>query len=331
MRRPWIGWTGWIGWGGWLMSALLGGVQVAAGAPITALAFHPDGTALVSAGGDGVQVRALEQGRILREWKPGLVRITGIAFAMQGRLLVVAGGEPGVGGEVLTLTWPEGLVLGRTGGFKDLVLSVAVDVAGRRLLVTSADHSACVFEVGEARALRRVFNLVGHAGPVHAGAFEPRDELLVTAGADRALKTWSAADGSLVRSRTFHTEVVHALAWCPAPGTNGAPRLLASASDDRTVRVWQPGNGRMVRIVRGHEGAVLALSWARDGRALYSAGEEGVIRRIAADSDEIEARWQAHEDWIYALAVSPDGRWLASGDWGGVVRLHRLGGEQERR
>lgn len=293
--------------------------------PVTALVYHPDGSALFSARGARVEVRSAEAARVVRSLDPGMVRVTGLGIAAGGRFLVVVGGEPGVRGEVLMLAWPEGRQIDRVGDFKDLVLSVAVDVSSRRVLVTSADHTARLFEVAESGSLSRAFDLVGHAGPVRAAAFEPHDRLLITAGADRALKIWSAQDGSLVRSMTFHTEAVQALALGPDQGGRGTARLLASASDDRTVRVWQPGIGRMVRIVRGHGGAVLALAWSREGQALYSAGEEGVIRRIAANSDLIEARWQAHDDWIYALAISPDGRWLASGDWRGQVKLHRLG------
>ena len=80
----------------------------------------------------------------------------------------------------------------------------------------------------------------------------------------------------------------------------------------------------MVRIVRKHDGPVLALAWSPDGRHLFSAGQEGLIRRINGDSDVLEQQWHSGPDWIYALAVSPDGSTLAAGDWSGTVRLHPL-------
>jgi WD40 repeat protein len=82
----------------------------------------------------------------------------------------------------------------------------------------------------------------------------------------------------------------------------------------------------MVRIIRQHQGPIFALAFSPDGKTLFSAGKEGRIRRIDANSDEILAEWPAHSDWVYAMAISPDGSKLASGDWSGAVRLWDVNG-----
>jgi WD40 repeat protein len=152
-------------------------------------------------------------------------------------------------------------------------------------------------------------------------AFSPDGQTLVTASVDRSLKVWSATDGRLIRSFAQHTNAVLALAFRPAtPDRPGAPPYCASGGDDRTVRVWQPTIGRMVRIVRGHEGPVLAVTFSPDGSSLYSAGREGIVRRIDPNSDEILEEWPAAADWIYCLAVSPDVRKIAAGCWDGSLR-----------
>jgi WD40 repeat protein len=289
--------------------------------PVTALAFTPDGTALVSNGDRALDVRSAKDGAMIRRIECPLSKITSLAFAPAGRLLAVAGGEPGVRGEVLLLSWPEGMVKHRFGRDSDVVTRVAFDSAGRRLVTASADHSACVWALAEGDAPLEKFHLAGHSAPVLAAAFTPGDRTLVTAGADRSLKVWSTADGKLLRSLGQHTEAVQVLAF--RPGAEGAA-TCASAGDDRTVRIWQPENGRMVRIIRKHEGAVLALTWTLDGRALYSAGREGIIRCIDGTSDAIEKEIRAGDDWIYALAISPNGATLASGDGSGRVRLHAV-------
>ena len=71
-----------------------------------------------------------------------------------------------------------------------------------------------------------------------------------------------------------------------------------------------------------------ALVFTPDGHSLFSAGKEGIIRRIAADSDEVLGEWRASPDWIYSLAVSLDGKMLASGDWSGAVRRWSIGGKE---
>lgn len=307
--------------------------------PVTALAFSPDGTALVSNGDRSLKVRDPGDATVRRSIPCDQDRITSLAFRRDGRLLAVGGGEPGVRGEWCLFTWPEGRLVRRSGGSRDLVTGVAFDAEGRRLAVSSADHLASLWELGPAPAPsgtgapgpqpadRPLFTVTGHAGPVLACAIPASDAFLVTAGGDRSVKVWSLDQGRLLRSLNQHTEAIRALAFRPArvgPAAGALPEFCATAGDDRTVRVWQPGLGRMVRIVRGQEGAVLALTWSVDGRWLFSAGRDGVIRCVEGDSDVLRAKWQAQDDWIYALAASPAGERLASGGWGGRVRVDEL-------
>jgi WD40 repeat protein len=85
--------------------------------------------------------------------------------------------------------------------------------------------------------------------------------------------------------------------------------------------LWDVSTGTELHVLKKHFLAVTSVAFSPDGKTLFSAGKEGSIRRIDADSDAILAEWPAHSDWVYALAISPDGSKLASGDWSGAVRL----------
>ena len=78
----------------------------------------------------------------------------------------------------------------------------------------------------------------------------------------------------------------------------------------------------MVRIVRHHDAPVLALGQAPDRTGIFSAGVEGVLRRIDAGSDVVRSAVRVADDVVYALAVSPDGREVAVGTWSGRVTRH---------
>jgi WD40 repeat protein len=300
---------------------LMGGMALHA-VPVTALAYSPDGGVLVSNVDRAIEVRSSKDAAVQRRIESPLSRVTSLAFSPDGHWLAAAGGEPGVSGEVVLYSWPEGFLKYRFGNHGDVITSVDIDSAGRRLITASADHLVKVWSLVEGSAPAEVLTLKGHSAPVLAVAFSLGDGSIVTASADRSLKVWSADNGKLLRSLGQHTEAVHALAFRPA---HEGPATCASAGDDRTVRVWQPEIGRMVRIVRNHQKPVLALAWSSDGQHLFSAGHEGLIRCIDGNSDRIEKEWRSGTDWIYALAVSPDGNTLAAGDWSGSVKLHPLG------
>jgi WD40 repeat protein len=124
-------------------------------------------------------------------------------------------------------------------------------------------------------------------------------------------------DKKLVRSLNNHLGAVTALAFRPAPEATPRP-YLASASGDGSVRIWQPTIGRMVRIVR-HPQPVFALAWARDGGQVFSAAQDGRLRKIDGDSDEIVAERALEGGRISSLALQPKNGALIVGHANGSV------------
>lgn len=294
-----------------------------AAAPVTSLAFSPDGSMLASVAGGNLATRDPATGEIRESFPCEKIRLVSLAFAPQRAWLAVGGGIPGESGEVRLFDWHAKTWLCKQTIGGDLITRVAWSPDGQRLAAATMEKTVRIFKVGaENSPLTEALMLKGHSGPVTAVAFSPDGKIVVTTSLDRSLKVWSATDGVLIRTLGQHTEAVQCVAFRPAsPDHPDAPPQCVTGSDDRTVRVWQPTIGRMVRIVRGHGGSVLALACAPDGRSLFSAGQEGVIRQIDAESDTVLREWRASTEWIHSLAISPDGKTLASGDWQGRVRL----------
>ena len=229
-----------------------------AAAPIAALVYSPDGSILAANGDRALELRSAADGSVRDRIPCALSKIGSIVFDPNGSFLVAGGGTPGESGEVLIFEWPSKKLRQRFSLHADLVTGLALSRDAAWLAITSADHSAELWQTsGNDREFQVRFRLTGHAGPVLAAAFNSEGTLLVTVSADRSLKVWSTETGRLLRTLNYHTEPVHAVVFSPRPARAGAddsPAACASAGDDRTIRVWQPSIGRMVRIIRPHQG-----------------------------------------------------------------------------
>jgi cytochrome c len=241
--------------------------------------------------------------------------------------------------------------------------------------------------------MARAQDLSGHGGPVRALAVQ--GEVLASAGFDQAVILWDPARGQARRVIRWHQGAVHALAALPDGrlasagedariaiwGAGAEPErvleghagpiaalavqrgLLASAAWDGTVRLWNLSTGA-AQVLEGHAGNVNAVAWTD---ALHSAGQDGTLRRWAADGtsqvmaefgwpqttlaalpggaiasggvdgrvvlvtpDGVQAEISAGSRPVVALALSPDGATLAVGSIGGAVGLHALPGGRLR-
>tara|TARA_Y100001934_G_scaffold49291_1_gene59910 strand:+ start:9913 stop:10947 length:1035 start_codon:yes stop_codon:yes gene_type:complete len=297
-----------------------------AAVPVEAITFSPNGKHLLFNQHRAILIRDLE-GPSVRKITIGLDKITDLTFSPGGKHLAVTGGLAGESGSLHIVDWTSGDPATHRNEFTDLATAATFHPNGKQIAVASADRTVKVFGLNDRKLSREpIVTLTDHSRPVLDVRFGNSGEYLITASADRSLKVWKTADGSLLRSLGNHTDIVHCVAIRPPQEFAGRtlPLYCASGSDDRTVRIWQPGIGRMVRIVRYHDSPVHAVVWNPTGDRVFSVAQDGVLRMIDGDSDEILARIQAHEDWAYAVAISPDGKRAATGDWRGEVKVWRL-------
>src|SRR5436190_19626703 len=78
--------------------------------------------------------------------------------------------------------------------------------------------------------------LTGHSGEIFALALSPNDQLLASAGSDRAIRLWEPITGREMRSLNGHLGSVRALAFAKTRS------LLASGGSDSTIRIWDPAS-----------------------------------------------------------------------------------------
>uniref|UniRef100_A0A7E4ZVI1 Pleiotropic regulator 1 n=1 Tax=Panagrellus redivivus TaxID=6233 RepID=A0A7E4ZVI1_PANRE len=95
--------------------------------------------------------------------------------------------------------------------------------------------------------------LSGHQGWVRAVDVEPENQWFATGGADRLIKIWDLASGSLKLSLTGHISAVRAVK------ISTRHPYLFSGGEDKQVKCWDLEYNKVVRHYHGHLSAVQAL------------------------------------------------------------------------
>jgi WD40 repeat protein len=193
--------------------------------------------------------------------------------------------------------------------------SFHIGFAGDLLIVANRDPVA---QLWNWRTRRHVADLPGHETWAYALAVAhpaAGETAIVTGSRSGVLRFWRP-DGSLLRS--IHTGHMGRLSCANDLATSPSGRLVAVALASGEVEIHDAGTGAAIAYLKAHEG------WARrvtflDEATVLSAGDDGVVQRIALPSGAVAASIRAHTGPIYDMDRHGDSLLTASRD--GTVRL----------
>ena len=288
-------------------------VQVSATtlAPITAVAFTPNGREVVVGSQAGLEVQSWPELARVATLPTELGNIHDLAFSPDGKILAVAGGRPGIEGTVELFRWPERELLRHTSPHDDVIYAVSWRSDGKELALASGDRRVGLLNVAAELPARY---LEGHSRAVLATTFLQNDDGPLSGGVDASIRLWDPPNRTIRRVLSNHTSAINDLKIQPIIDSQALP-MVASAGDDRTVRFWQPTIGRLVRFAR-LDSAALALAWSADGRIIWAACKDGRLRGIDPTDASVKGVLSAIDGVAYSLAVAPDRRVLVAGSNG---------------
>jgi Tol biopolymer transport system component len=282
-------------------------------APVTALAYSPDGKTL-AAGAHRDVILLDAAGTVLGRLPAQSGSVTALAFTPDGKTLAVAAGAPSKPGEVRLYPVPGDTPARTIAAHKDSVYGLAVSPDGKTLATCGYDRLVKLWNLadGAERA-----TLKDHSDAVYGVDFSPDGKLLASVAADRAVKVWDVATSQRLYTLGDATDWLYAVAWSP----DG--RHLAAAGVDKSIRVWQADahGGKLVHTSFAHEGAVTRLAYSPDGQTLYSLGEDRALKAWDAGTLAERTAFPKQPDAALALAVRPDGKQLALGRYDGALLL----------
>ena len=278
--------------------------------PVAALAFTPDGKAVVTGGRHELLVWALPSGELLRRVRVPLGRAAALQFLPDGRL-AVAGGRPGEDGGVVLVDLARPEAAARLVTTDDMVLCVALSGDGKRLAAGGTDRLARVWDVATGKL---VATADGHTDWVTGVAFTADGTRLVTASRDKTAKVFDPALGETVTTFPDHRG--------PLAGVVVTAAGAVSAGADRELKLWPPGgDGKAVNGGHYHAAGVTRLAAHAGPKRVASASADKTVRLWDAESLARSHTLTGLTDDALAVAFSPDGRRVAAGSHAGEVRV----------
>lgn len=303
-------------------------VSSATPAPITAIAYAPDGQRIARGGMQIVQLlqRSAEgaTAEVVATLTGHADAVRALAFSPDGSLLAAAGGLPGRTGEVKLWRVADGVLLHTIAAHADAILGLAFSPDGKHVVTCSYDRVAKVFNVADGTELR---TLSDHVDAINAVVYSADGKFIATGGSDRTVKLWDAATGERQITLSDSTDAVLCLAISPDS------RYLAAGAADKRIRVWdlvESGNrfmqsgltsGVLKQSTFAHEGAVLHLCYAPDGTVLYSTAEDKRIKAWDTATMAEKLLFEPQSDWVLGMALAPDGATLAVGRYDATSAL----------
>ncbi len=208
-------------------------VEVDAQQPIDAIAFSKDGTKFITGGWNkSAKIWQTQTGKLLATLPVGGLFVHSVAFSPDGQFVAIGGNDKR--GFVRIWNAQTGQPVPTPEGFKehtDGVLSVAFSRDGTKLLTSSFDKTARLWDVKSGRQLQ-IYK--GHSWWVWSAAFSPDESRIVTASQDGSVIIWNTETATRDKQFLEHQGPVYSAAFAP----DG--KHVVTGGYDTRVLVWQP-------------------------------------------------------------------------------------------
>ena len=277
-------------------------------APVTALAFSPDGTQLAASGYYEITIWDIQTGALVRRIGGLPQRITSLAWNAKTNRLAIGGGSPSQWGGVFLIDPAAGWQVRLLADLPDTALNVAFSPDGQVLAACGGDRAVRLFDTAGGKQTRLWKQ---HADWVQTVAFTSDGMRLVSASRDRMARVFSIESGEMVATYDDHAAPVLAAAFL----ANGSTAF--SVTRGQPVHSWDAASGQHKAEFTDAGREVQALLPTPFG--LLTGSTDRLVRLSQFSDRRTLMTFRGHRDCVESLAVAPEGRVFASGAHDGEV------------
>ncbi|KAH0786872.1 Angio-associated migratory cell protein [Histomonas meleagridis] len=169
------------------------------------------------------------------------------------------------------------------------------------------------------------FELLGHEDSINVIKFSHNGGVVATGDLKGVIILWNALNGQKYKKLVGpgEDESIEWISFCPT-----APTLIAGVSSG-LIWMWNLKTGNCTNVFSQHNGSVTCGGFSPDGKEIWSAGEDQVLKIWSVGSGCPTSQTkglQFHHEPIISGCLSPNGALIATGDISGIVKICRFDG-----
>ncbi|XP_019159623.1 PREDICTED: protein pleiotropic regulatory locus 1-like [Ipomoea nil] len=158
----------------------------------------------------------------------------------------------------------------------------------------------------------------GHLGWVRSVAVDHSNSWFCTGSADRTIKIWDLATGTLKLTLTGHIEQIRGLA------VSNKHTYMFSAGDDKQVKCWDLEQNKVIRSYHGHLSGVYCLALHPTIDVLLTGGRDSVCRVWDIRSKMQIHALSGHENTVCSVFTRPMDPQVITGSHDSTIKFWDL-------
>ena len=262
---------------------------------VNAVAFSPDGTKVLTGGGDSsARLWDISSGQeILRLAHNSSVNA--VAFSPDGTK-ALTGGDDDTARLWDASSGQEFHKLVHNGS----VNAVAFSPNGTRVMTGSDDGTARIWDISSGQEIQKL----SHERKVFSVAFSPNGTMIATGGSDGTARIWNVSSGQELHN-LVHDDDVFSVAFSP-DGTS-----VVTGSSDGMARIWHVLSGHAIDNF-SQDGSVYSVAFSPDGTKIITGSFDNMARVWDVSGGQVVHKLY-HDGPVHSIAFSPDGNQIITG------------------